>query len=134
MCFCPVQLRAAHHLNMSRCHSSLNAVSNVTESGYQDEPFLWSLDYIRTSFFELPAHETGHSPSYTVTWKFSSPPACKHKLKKRLQHERQCAQMLAVKARVQIPAHLLLKVTAEQCCRSYSFSLRGDQATFFCVG
>lgn len=122
-------------LNFSTCHKSLNVVCNMTESeGYQAKPSVWLLAYFGTSFSELPAtllaHETVHCPSNTVTWKSPSPPAYKHKPRKRLEEERPFASMLAVKARVQIPAHLLLRVTAEQ--ELQFLVLGGIRQLFFC--
>lgn len=76
------------------------------------------------------AHETDDSPSYTVTWNFASPPACKHKLKQTLQQERQYAQKLVVKARVKI----FWQSQLSNAARTTVSGLRRDQATFFVCG
>lgn len=77
---------------------------------------LWGIWLTLDHPFWAASHPLAHErvPSNAVTRKSPGPPACKHKLRKRLQQERQFASMLTVKVRFQIPAHFLLRVTAEQ--------------------
>lgn len=132
MCFCPEQLWAAWISQPVIALWMLPAIW-LSQKGAGVSPLsvLWlTLDHPFWVASHHLAHGTVHCPSNAVIWKSPSPPAYKHKLRKRLQQERPFAPVPAVKATVQIPAHFLLRVTAEQ--ELQFLVLGGIRWLFFC--